>query len=201
MSDKAIEKRERPKWLNPLTIVGTTLLALDVLLKYGPSVFGESKWPDSGVDATMLAMTVVALLPWISDFLTSAKLPGGIEFAFREVRRRQELTEQAVTQLRFIVEAFLTRGEYNHLLNIRKNKEYKVAPQHVSSLEAELRRLRALRLIEQIDKGVSDFVVSGRTTGAQIGNWFRLTPRGNEYIQMREENAVEQSDTSTSDST
>jgi hypothetical protein len=38
---------------------------------------------------------------------------------FQGVEWRQDLTKRAIRQLRFIVDGFLTRLEYQHLVNIR----------------------------------------------------------------------------------
>lgn len=177
----------RPSWRNPLTLAAGALFLVHILLKYAQTLRGGS-WPEnSGIDAVALGLAVIALVPWIADFLSSAKLPGGIEFAFRGVQRRQILTEQAIAQLRFIVEGFLTRDEYRHLENIQRNIEYEVKPEAAAALAGELRRLRALGLIE--GGGIGDFAkADGRKR--RIGDKFHLTPRGEEYLVMRRQNQV-----------
>jgi DNA-binding PadR family transcriptional regulator len=126
---------------------------------------------------------------WIATHLSSARLPGGIALAFREVEWRQDLTERAIHQLRFIVDGFLTRFEYQHLVNIRDGQEYGVKKEDSGALAAELRRLMSLGLIAKIsdDHGVRDFTqADGRKR--RIEKWFRLTPRGEEYLRMRTDN-------------
>ena len=105
------------------------------------------------------------------------------------VEWRQDLTERAIHQLRFIVDGFLTRFEYQHLVNIRDGQEYGVKKEDSGALAAELRRLIALGLIARIldDHGVRDFTqADGRKH--RIEKWFRLTPRGEEYLKMRTDN-------------
>jgi DNA-binding PadR family transcriptional regulator len=175
----------RPSWRNPLTLVAGALFLAHMVLRYAPTLRGGS-WPEnSGIDAVALGLAAIALVPWIADFLSSAKLPGGIEFAFRGVQRRQILTEQAIAQLRFIVEGFLTQDEYRHLENIQRNIEYDVKPEAAAVLADELRRLRALGLIE--GRGIGAFAkADGRKR--LIGDKFHLTPRGEEYLVMRRQN-------------
>jgi hypothetical protein len=189
-NDAAHGDAEAPRWDNPLTVVAGALLLTHLALKYLPAWWDGSKWPqDGGIGITGLALAALAILPWVALHLSSAKLPGGIDLAFREVERRQDLTEQAIRQLRFIVDGFLTRDEYQHLLNIHGDWEYEVKRNESGALAAELRRLRALGLIANNtpQRGITDFT---RLDGQKrkIAQWFRLTPRGEEYLRMRSDN-------------
>jgi hypothetical protein len=180
---------ERISWHNVLTTGAGSLLAVHLILKYGATLAG-APWPQpSGLDPIALALVIVALLPWIAAYLTSAKLPGGIEFAFREVQRRQTLNEQAIRQLRFIVNGFATRREYELLHNIRDNLEYDIGQIDIrdDSLETDLRRLLAFGLIERIveSRGVGAFT-QRENEKRRIGEYFRLTPQGEEYLKMRD---------------
>ena len=81
------------------------------------------------------------------------------------------------------------RFEYQHLVNIRDGQEYAVKKEDSGALAAELRRLIALGLIARIsdDHGVRDFThADGRKR--RIEKWFRLTPRGEEYLKMQADN-------------
>jgi hypothetical protein len=178
-----------PRWNNTLTVVAGAMLLIHLGLKYLPAL-QKSTWPQNGgIDPIGLALVALAILPWIATHLSSARLPGGIALAFREVEWRQDLTERAIRQLRFIVDGFLTRFEYQHLVNIRDGQEYGVRAEDSGALAAELRRLMALGLIAKIfdDHGVRDFTqTDGRKR--RIEKWFRLTPRGEEYLKMRTDN-------------
>jgi hypothetical protein len=57
-------------------------------------------------------------------------------------------------------------------------------------LASELRRLRSLGLITNTsrDRGVTDFTRTDDHT-RKISEWFKLTARGEEYLQMRADNA------------
>lgn len=176
---------DKQSWRNPLTLGAGGLLLVHMLLRYG-SVWWGAQWPQNGgIDAIALGLATIALVPWISDFLSGAKLPGGVEVVFRAFQRRQILNEAAITQLRFIVEGFLTHNEYKHLINIRKNVEYEVRRDAAAALAAELRHLRALGLID--GSGIGAFATpDGKKR--RIGDTFSLTGRGSEYLAMREEN-------------
>ena len=179
-----------PRWNNALTVVAGAVLLVHLGLKYLPAWQKSTTWPQNGgIDPTGLDLVALAILPRIATHLSSARLPGGIALAFREVEWRQDLTERAIRQLRFIVDGFLTRFEYQHLVNIRDGQEYGVKKEDSGALAAELRRLIALGLIARIfdDHGVRDFTqADGRKR--RIEKWFRLTPRGEEYLKMRMDN-------------
>ena len=184
---------QREAWQHDytLTVAAGALLLVDLALKYLPAFGTRGTWPnDGGIGTTGLVLIAIALLPWASDHLKSFKLPGGIDFAFREVERRQTLAEQAIRQLRFIVDGFLTRDEYQHLINIREARGYLVKKAESGVLASELRRLRSLGLITNtsIDRGVTDFTKTDDHT-RKISEWFKLTARGEEYLQMRADNA------------
>jgi len=75
------------------------------------------------------------------------------------------------------------------LVNIHEGQEYGVKKEDSGALTAELRRLMALGLIVKIsdDHGVRDFTqADGKKR--RIEKWFRLTPRGHEYLRMRVDN-------------
>jgi DNA-binding PadR family transcriptional regulator len=179
------DKELLPRWNNPLTLFAGALLIADLVLQYLPIVWNVKGWPQHGIDATGFALAALAMLPWVAAHLSSAQLPGGIGLRFREVERRQDFTERAIRQLRFIVDGFLTRDEYKHLLNIQRRQEYQVTKDQSGPLAAELRRLRALGLIA--GHGITDF---SKPDGQKrkINEWFRLTTRGEEYLQMRTDN-------------
>jgi hypothetical protein len=189
-NDRVHKDQKVPRWNNTLTVVAGTLFLVDLALKYLPVCWDKIKWPQNGgIDVTGFALAALAVLPWMSAHLATLKLPGGIDLAFRDVERRQDMTERAIRQLRFIVDGFLTRFEYQHLLNIRDHQEYKVEKLEAGPLAAELRRLRALGLITNVsrDRGVTDFT-RANDQKRKIDEWFRLTPRGEEYLRIRKDN-------------
>jgi hypothetical protein len=44
-------------------------------------------WPELKVDAITLGLVIVAVLPWLTYLIESAKFPGGWEVKFRDVQR------------------------------------------------------------------------------------------------------------------
>jgi hypothetical protein len=191
-ADESEGRAAPPLWRNPLTVASLGVLALHLGLRYAPTLAG-GEWPrDGGFDTVALALLVLATLPAIAPHLSLAKLPGGFEFAFREVQRRQRMAETELAELRFIVEGFVTEEELRHLRNIQNNVGYCPAQEHLPTLQNELRRLLALRLIDRREGhlGGRNFAIADGHE-RKIGEWFRLTPRGVEYLAMRARNAAE----------
>lgn len=60
-----------------------TLVALAVLV-------ARIAFPTLRIDAVSLGLILVALLPWLSPLIKSAKLPGGFEIEFQDVRDAAE---------------------------------------------------------------------------------------------------------------
>jgi hypothetical protein len=77
----------------------------------------------------------------------------------------------------------LTNGSFSEIL--QAHQEYEVTRDQSGPLAAELQRLRALGLIE--GHGIMDFCKPDRQK-RKINEWFRLTTRGEEYLQMRTDN-------------
>jgi len=61
-----------------VTVVAVSLFVIRVAL------------PHLNVDAVSLGLLLLALLPWLSPLIKSAKLPGGIEIEFQEVKKAAE---------------------------------------------------------------------------------------------------------------
>lgn len=181
-----------PAWRNAVTLTFLAVFAVHLALKYLPTLAGHD-WPkDGGLDLVAVALLAMAAMPVVSPYLTSAKLPGGIELLFREVQLKQQMTDVEIAQLRFIVEGFVTDGELKHLRNIQTNEEYRPRAEDLAVLDAELRRLLALRLIDRRGglRGVRTFAVADGE-GRRIGEWFQLTPRGLTYLAMLDREGAE----------
>jgi hypothetical protein len=179
-------RNELARLSKPITLGCLGLLGLHMLLRYAPTM-ASGEWPkDGGLDAVALAIAACAALPALAPLLTSAKLPGGIELQFRELRLRQSLSEVEIKQLRLVVEGFVTDGELAHLRNIQRKVAYTVRAEDVPVVDGELRRLLALGLIRRRggNLGVRTFVVADGKA-RDIATWFELTPRGLEYLAMR----------------
>jgi hypothetical protein len=85
LDSDGFEREDRPANYT-LTVVAGTLFIFHLGLRYLPAWWDQAKLPkDGGIDSAGLALVALALLPLVAAHLSSAKLPGGIDLAFREV--------------------------------------------------------------------------------------------------------------------
>jgi hypothetical protein len=68
--------------------IAISLVALAILT-------GHIIWPSLSIDAISLGLLVVALLPWASSLIESAKFPGGWEIKFRDLKKASDKIESA----------------------------------------------------------------------------------------------------------
>lgn len=142
-------------------------------------------------DAVGLGLIVVALAPWLAAFVQSAKLPGGWEFQFREVKEQQQRQGQEIARLKFLLEGFLTGDELRHLQRLTRDEPFLVRFDATSKyFEAELRRLRALGLVSNPPgKGVRSLLVDDGQA-RDVRDHFCITEKGREYLALRDAGAV-----------
>ena len=99
-------------------------------------------------DPLAVGLLVVAVLPWVAQLLSSAKLPGGWELVFREIKENQErqmgllLNQQEEIQaLRTAVRGIVTNYEFDKLVGL--SKEGPFFCEYSDDMFNELKRLRA----------------------------------------------------------
>lgn len=82
-----LKKRISTSWLKVLL----SLIAISAII-------GRILWPEIKIDSITLGLIILALLPWFSEIIESAKLPGGWEIKFRDMQKAAEkVVESAKT--------------------------------------------------------------------------------------------------------
>ncbi len=71
-------------WLRIAVSTGALLVAL-----------AHVAWPDVVIDATTIALMVIALIPWLAHLVKSLELPGGWKVEFRDLQRAASQAESA----------------------------------------------------------------------------------------------------------
>ncbi|WP_233223832.1 hypothetical protein [Amycolatopsis sp. CA-128772] len=70
-------------------------------------------WPGSKIDASMVLLIVVALVPWLGQLLESIELPGGWKVKYRDLQERQNALERTTAEASSTAQAAFgaARGE------------------------------------------------------------------------------------------
>lgn len=184
------------------TSAGVTLGAL---LLIGLKAWLETSKGVSLDDAASVGLLVLAALPWLSTLLTNAKLPGGWEFAFREVVREQKRTKDQVDEhktqtkkqldkqqrqirtLQVAVRGIVTVHEYEKLRGLNQGHEFMV--HYSEDMHAELKRLRALDFIRNEGNATLSQMRAEHYNSPHdydLKRYFGITGDGREYLSIRE---------------
>jgi hypothetical protein len=154
--------------------------ALRVLISIGALALLTTQLavPSLQLGAIALGLVVLAVLPWLSSIIESAKLPGGWEVKFREVEREQaKQREDLDLVLRFLLENFVSSYELVHLEKLANGTPFPFSKS--DTFEAELRRLLSLGLIQRKPgKGIRSLFQAADDVQSHL----EITARGREYL-------------------
>jgi hypothetical protein len=193
LSTSAMADRESKWRASRLWVAGGITAGALVLL--GLKLWVHTRYPAVAFDdALSVGLLMVAVLPWFSQLLVSAKLPGGWELIFREIKDNQDkqgdllLTHQEQIQaLRAAVRGIVTRYEYDKLLGLSREEPFLCT--YSDDMRDELRRLRALNLIWHHDgTGIAKMERDhkGQPRPFDLKHYFYITDEGRRYVKMRE---------------
>jgi hypothetical protein len=172
-----------------ITVVSLILLVVKLCLQtFYPSLRFD--------DSLSVGLLVVAVLPWFSLLLSSAKLPGGWELVFREIKENQEkqggllLNQQEQIQaLRAAIRGIVTKYEYDKLLGLSVNEPFLCS--YSDDMFDELKRLRALNLICHYEgTGLAKMKQEydkNRNSKFDLKRFFYITEEGRKYLKIRGE--------------
>jgi hypothetical protein len=169
------EKAEKTLLLGLPVKICVSLLALVALYLH---VFMRN----DRVDGTAALLLAIGILPWLAELLDTLELPGGWKVSFRDIKREQTEQRQQLEQLRLAVRLLLTEPEVRHLKELASNNPLPLDRRAWTNknYELELRRLRALGLIEG---SVGDYF----RVGDDAHNHLKITKEGVKYLQARTE--------------
>lgn len=138
------------------------------------------------LDNISLTLLGIALIPWLATLLIRAELPGGLKLEFQQIQAEQARQAREVDVIKFLIGNFLTAPEQDHLEKISTKEPFLVKANRTSYFFAnELRKLRALGFIRQIgEEGVRSLL---KEDGKErnVCSFFEITERGREYLQLR----------------
>jgi hypothetical protein len=154
----------------------------------------QSQYPSLKLDdALSVGLLIIAILPWVSQLLSSAKLPGGWEFVFRELKENQQkqagvlLDQQAqILALRTAVRGIVTKYELDKLVGLSKDGPFLC--KYSDDMIDELKRLRALNLASHHEgTGVAQLARDNKGKDQQfdLKRYFYITEEGRKYLTIR----------------
>lgn len=138
-------------------------------------------WPHAQLDTTALGLLAVAVLPWLSSLLESARLPGGLELKFREVEREQKRQRAEIDTLRFLIEGYVTDYELTHLRKLASGEPFLF--DRSDNFRKELERLIGMGLIGRREgHGIRTLF----NAGDDVQKHLAITERGRSYLRHRD---------------
>jgi hypothetical protein len=141
--------------------------------------------PELHIDMITLGLLIFAAIPWLSELISSAELPGGWKVQFREIADKQNLQEQEIDTLKFIVGHFVADSEHKHLEVLASNDPFLFEKNPaIEFFKNELRRLRSIGFIEVFTgKNISEVL---RKQKGNLKDDIRLTQAGKDYLSLVE---------------
>lgn len=104
-----------------------------------------------------------------------------LELKVEEVRQEQVRQQAEIDTLRFILSHLITRHELSHLSKLAYGEPFPYTKTKLFT--TELRQLRALGFIENHPgKYISSMPHKG-----DVKDFFKITPRGEQYLQLKEQ--------------
>jgi hypothetical protein len=177
MSDSKDSEPKNYFWI--VSVGAIALLCAHLALRY----FGHE-----GLDSIAVGLAAMATLPWIAKLLNSFKF-AGFEVEFRKVEAKIAIQQGDIQRLKFLFVNFLTEWEQETMLGLAGNGSYTIDFATVSSdMQGELRRLRALNLIEHNPTNkVPIRVLFENKKKRNLCELFHLTPNGKDFLKMMNE--------------
>jgi hypothetical protein len=132
------------------------------------------------LDAVSLGLLALAIMPWMSTLLKSAKI-GGWEVEFWEVRNEQKRQRADIETLRFLIEAYVTDYELTHLRKLASGEPFTF--NRSDNFRKELERLIGMGLVARREgHGVRTLFYAGD----DVQKHLVITERGRAYIRQRD---------------
>ena len=171
---------DRPRVL-PVYVVKCLISAIGLVL-----LLIHVRLPSLRVDAVTFGLVILTLLPWFSEIISSAELPGGWKVEFRELRHQQELQADEINSIRYLVSHFTTAEELLHLRRLASGDPFPISAATVTAdLKAQLRRLRAIGLIRS--RAGRSLSAALRQANGNLAADFEVTAAGQDYLEMVDE--------------
>jgi hypothetical protein len=151
------------------------------------------------IDAITLGLLVVAVLPWFSDLLQSAKFPGGWEVNFREIKNKQDIIqnnqqkqerqideqEKQIQRLTLLMNSFLSQNQLECLRAMSINNVFWFDKNSgvVEQAKEDIRRLFAAGFISRRPGRGFRTLFEGETK-QNVNDHFCITDQGRQFLEL-----------------
>jgi hypothetical protein len=164
--------------LTPIALV-LLLVHMGLRIKFGWTELGK------GFDTAALVLIALALLPYMTDYISKLKV-AGVGVKLRAAEEKIQENAEEIGELQLIIAGILTDGEAHALKMVRDGEHVFKAETYRRGLTNDLGRIRDLGMIKPLWR---DGKLAELTHGAK-GEWkirdcFEMTERGEEYYKRR----------------
>lgn len=152
------------------------------------------------IDAVTLGLLVVAVLPWFSDLLQSAKLPGGWEVNFREIKNKQDFIEnnqqkqsekineqeKQIQRLALLMNSFLSQNQLECLRAMAINNVFWFDRNSgvVEQAKEDIRRLFAAGFISRRPGHGFRTLFDQEEPKQNVNDHFCITDQGRQFLDL-----------------
>jgi hypothetical protein len=143
-------------------------------------------------DAVTVSLLIAAILPWLSSFLKSAKLPGGWDFVFQELQDKVAAQGRRIDDQQTIINRLVVFAASQHIfkhlseLYHRKISKEEYLFRNNPDFKRDLFYLRDNGYIESNVPG-QYLNIDGLQDGQNLIEVIKLTPIGNFLVEIREQ--------------
>lgn len=190
MSSVPEDKRNAPEQIKLIfkSIINYTVKVCISLTALGLGYL-HYRFDKSGIDSIILALFVIAIIPWLSNYLESIEAFGIKAVLPKEISRlkeRQSAQKEEINDISArLLSLFVSPNEYSTLKRMSKPEP---CPLDLTKpdVENEVRRLFTIKLIERnYNRGFRTLLAEGHDKSSRnIKDHFHLTERGVQYLEM-----------------
>lgn len=137
--------------------------------------------PGRRIDAWAVTLVVVGFLPWLRTVFESISFPGGGEVKYQKLEATQEMQQNEIDGIRFVLAHFLPADQLRVLQKFAAPEPYGMDSAGEEFYRAK-NPLQALGFIEPIPENWTEEFNEG---GKDLKSLLRLTESGRRYLELR----------------
>ena len=165
-----------------LPVAALIFLAIHLALRF---IYGGSTELGKGLDPLALVLIGIAVIPQIAPYIAPAKIPGFAEITLKQTEAIVRGHTADIAELKLIISGLLSVREAEALKRVHDGTPPFRQDTHRPGLTDDLRRLRALGMINQSFDGRLTELTHGLLGERSVAACFSLTEQGRQYYERR----------------